>query len=135
MARLAGEYGRDVMAVPGSPLDARSHGCNHLIREGAILVQSADDIAELVETFEGTARSTFRDSAVAQYDPGDGPAGSDAVDSIAALLGTAPVAIDELIRQSGVASGTVHDALIDLELAGRLLRHAGGRVSLAPGSA
>jgi len=133
-ARLAGEYGREVMAVPGSPLDARSHGCNHLIREGAILVQSADDIAELVETFEGTARSTFRDGGAAEYEGAD-PEDGDMVDTISRLLGIAPVAIDELIRQSGAASGTVADALLDLELAGRLVRHAGGRVSLSPSSA
>ena len=133
-ARLAGEYGREVMAVPGSPLDARSHGCNHLIRDGAILVQSADDIAELVETFEGTARSTFRDSGLADYqaDDSDGSDSAAMVDAIAGLLGMAPVAIDELIRQSGAAPGTVQDALLDLELAGRLMRHAGGRISLTP---
>ena len=132
-ARLAGEYGREVMAVPGSPLDARAQGCNRLIREGAILVQSAEDIAELVETFEGTARSTFRDGGLADYqgaDPEEADS-ADAVEQIAAMLGAAPVAIDELIRQSGAAPGTVQDALLDLELAGRLERHAGGRVSLS----
>jgi len=133
-ARLAGDYGREVMAVPGSPLDARSHGCNHLIREGAILVQSADDIAELVETFEGTARSTFRDPGLADYqaDDRDERDSAEIVDTIAGLLGTAPVAIDELIRQSSAAPGRVQDALLDLELAGRLVRHAGGRISLTP---
>jgi DNA processing protein len=132
-ARLAGEYGREVMAVPGSPLDARAHGCNRLIREGAILVQSADDIAELVNTFAGTARSTFRESVQADY---TGPEGDDGgepglVPQIAALLGSAPVTVDEVIRQSGGPAGAVQDALIDLELAGRLERHAGGRVSLS----
>jgi DNA processing protein len=133
-ARLAGEYGRELMAVPGSPLDARSHGCNRLIRDGAILVQSADDIAELVDTFDGTARSTFREHGPADY---QAPAivDGDMVNAIAGLLGTAPVAIDELIRQSGAAPGTVQDALLDLELAGRLERHAGGRISLIPSSA
>jgi DNA processing protein len=118
--------------VPGSPLDARAHGCNQLIRDGAILVQSAEDIAELVETFEGTARSTFRDSGFADYlgpDPEE-DISTDVVESIAGLLGAAPVGVDELIRQSGAAPGTVQDALLDLELAGRLVRHAGGRVSL-----
>ncbi|WP_420382997.1 DNA-processing protein DprA [Novosphingobium sp.] len=132
-ARLAAEYGREVMAVPGSPLDARSHGCNHLIREGAILVQSADDIAELVDTFEGTARSTFRDGALSEYLAGDADSAG-VVDRIAGLVGVAPVAIDELIRQSGATPGAVADALLDLELAGRLERHAGGRVSLIPPS-
>ncbi len=131
-ARLAGEFGREVMAVPGSPLDARAHGCNSLIRDGAILVQSADDIAELVDTFAGTARSTFRETGVPDYAAvtDDAAAATDLVAIVAALLGTAPVGVDELIRQSGGAPGPVQDALLDLELAGRLLRHAGGRVSL-----
>lgn len=127
-ARLAGEFGREVMAVPGSPLDPRARGCNALIRDGAILVQSADDIAELVQTFEGSARSTFREpSGAIAPDWTDSPIGHDA---IVGLIGLAPVAVDELVRQSGAAPGVVHDALIDLELAGRLQRHAGGRVSL-----
>jgi DNA processing protein len=130
-ARLAGEYGREVMAVPGLPLDARSHGCNMLIREGAILVQSADDIAELIDTFAGAARSTFREAASVATGAGDEEPSADIVVRIGALLGQAPVAVDEVIRQSGAPPGLVHDALIDLELAGRLLRHAGGRVSLA----
>lgn len=129
-ARLAGEYGREVMAVPGSPLDSRSHGCNRLIRDGAILVQSADDIAELVETFAGTARSTFREPAGAVFDPPDEADLAAAGLSIADLIGHAPVSIDELVRQSGIGAALVQDALIDLELAGRLQRHAGGRVSL-----
>lgn len=129
-ARLAGEYGREVMAVPGSPLDSRSHGCNRLIRDGAILVQSADDIAELVETFAGTARSTFREAAGAVIDPPDEADLAAAGQSIAELIGHAPISIDELVRQSGIGAALVQDALIDLELAGRLQRHAGGRVSL-----
>jgi len=129
-ARLASDYGREVMAVPGSPLDARAHGCNLLIRDGAILVQSADDIAELIDTFAGQPRSRFRDSAAEAPAYADAEPDPDIVARIGALLGQAPVAVDEVIRQSGAAPGAVHDALIDLELAGRLLRHAGGRVSL-----
>lgn len=129
-ARLAAEFGREVMAVPGSPLDSRSHGCNRLIRDGAILVQSAADIAELVDTFAGTARSTFREAAGAYAAPADAEELVEAGAAIADLLGTAPVSIDEIVRQSGAPAGLVQDALIDLELAGRLLRHAGGRVSL-----
>ena len=61
-ARLAGEYGREVMAIPGSPLDSRAHGCNQLIRDGAVLVQTPDDVMELLSAFDGTPRSTFRDA-------------------------------------------------------------------------
>src|SRR5690606_1414287 len=61
-ARLAGEYGREVMAIPGSPLDARSHGCNQLIREGAVLVQAPEDVVELLSGFDGAPRSSLREA-------------------------------------------------------------------------
>jgi DNA processing protein len=128
-ARLAAEAGREVMAVPGSPLEPRSQGCNQLIREGAVLVQSAGDVAELLSGFDGTPRSTFREAAaVFDYTAEDLDA---ALADIEGLLTAAPVAIDELIRQSGESAGAVHTALLELEIAGRLTRHAGGRVSLS----
>ena len=128
-ARLAGEAGREVMAVPGSPLEPRSQGCNQLIREGAVLVQSAADVIELISGFDGQPRSTFREHP-AEFellpdDLGHSPA------DVASLLTTAPVAVDELIRQSGEGTAAVQLALLELELAGRLVRHAGGRVSRA----
>lgn len=127
-ARLAGEAGREVMAIPGSPLDARSQGCNQLIRDGAVLVQGAEDVIELLSGFDGTPRSTFREAApsylvaedLAEAEPAD----------IAGLLTTAPVAVDELIRQSGEGAAAVQMALLELEISGRLQRHAAGRVSL-----
>ena len=127
-ARLAGEYGREVMAIPGSPLDSRSHGCNQLIRDGGVLVQSVEDVIELLCAFDGTPRSTFREAVpayVAAVELADEPA------DIAALLTTAPIAVDELIRQSGTSAAAVQLALLELEIAGRLARHAGGRVSLS----
>lgn len=135
-ARLAAEAGREVMAVPGSPLDSRSRGCNELIRDGAILVQSADDIAELLERFDGPQRLKLREPVWTGRDTDEADfaalAPSDeGVADIAHLLSAAPVATDELIRQSGTSAGAVQMALIELELAGRLIRHAGGRVSLA----
>ncbi|MDF8333937.1 DNA-processing protein DprA [Novosphingobium cyanobacteriorum] len=132
-ARLAGEAGREVMAVPGSPLDSRSHGCNQLIRDGAILVQNAQDVAELLQGFTGSPRSTFREALAPVYTAvPDAELESDPAD-IAGLLGTAPVSIDEIVRQSGASAGAVQTALLELELAGRLQRHAGGRVSLVQG--
>ncbi len=128
-ARLAGEAGREVMAVPGSPLEPRAQGCNQLIREGAVLVQSAADVIELLSHFDGTPRSSFRE-ATAPYFAADEELGDDPAD-VAALLTTAPVAVDELIRQSGASAPAVQLALLELELAGRLVRHAAGRVSLA----
>ena len=127
-ARLAGEFGREVMAIPGSPLDSRSHGCNQLIREGAVLVQSPEDVIELLSGYDGRPREVLRESArsVAIAEPlAEDPA------DIAALLTTAPVAVDELIRQSGESAAAVQLALLELEIAGQLARHAGGRVSLA----
>jgi DNA processing protein len=128
-ARLAGEFGREVMAIPGSPLEPRSHGCNQLIRDGAALVQSADDVIELVTGFTGQPRSRFRETVPASYDAVEELADEPA--DIHSLLTAAPVAVDELIRQSGEGAAAVQLALLELEIAGRLTRHAGGRVSLA----
>ena len=129
-ARLAGEYGREVMAIPGSPLDARSHGCNHLIREGAVLVQEPSDVVELLSTFDGAPRSTFREPSAAFEAVPEDLAEAEPVE-IAQLLTSAPVSVDELIRQSGAGSAAVQLALLELEIAGRLERHAGGKVSLS----
>lgn len=127
-ARLAAEAGREVMAIPGSPLEARSQGCNELIREGAVLVQSAADVIELVSAFDGVPRSSFREVPAAFEAQTDEL--SDTPADIAALLTTAPIGVDELIRQSGDSPAAVQLALLELELAGRLVRHAAGRVSL-----
>ena len=129
-ARLAGEAGREVMAIPGSPLEPRSLGCNQLIRDGAVLVQSPEDVVELLHGFDGTRRSTFREpSAGFDYAP-DELAEAEAA-NIAGMLTLAPVAVDELIRQSGESTAAVQLALMELEVTGQLQRHAGGRVSLA----
>jgi DNA processing protein len=127
-ARLAGESGREVMAIPGSPLDARAQGCNQLIREGAMLVQSADDVIELLSGFDGNPRSIFREMSAA-YTAVDELANEPA--DIADLLTTAPISVDELIRQSSEPAAAVQLSLLELELAGLLVRHAGGRVSLS----
>jgi DNA processing protein len=125
-ARIAAEAGREVMAVPGSPLDPRAQGCNLLIREGATLVQSVDDILEMIRPIDPRA-------VRAPTSGFQGPPIEDASDAdrraVTGLLGPAPVAADELIRQSGLAPAVVQTVLIELELAGRLERHAGGRVS------
>lgn len=129
-ARAALDQGREIMAVPGSPMDARAGGCNQLIREGAILVQRAEDVIELVTSFHGTPRSTFREDGESYLAEDEGLDEAGDPGAIAALLTTAPVAVDELVRLSGQGAGAVQLALIELELAGRLTRHAGGRVSL-----
>lgn len=128
-ARLAAESGREVMAIPGSPLEGRATGCNQLIRDGAVLVQTPDDVIELMTGFDGSPRSTFRESTPAYVFADDELADAEPAD-VTALLTTAPVAVDELIRQSGTNASAVQMALLELEIAGRLTRHAGGRVSL-----
>jgi DNA processing protein len=129
-ARLAAEAGREVMAVPGSPLDPRAQGCNQLIRDGATLVQNAADVIEALGPIEPRVRSTPADYAHAAPERLDG--GDDALGVVEELLGPSPVPVDEIIRLSGVSSGAVQMALLELDLAGRLERHAGGKVSLRP---
>jgi DNA processing protein len=126
-ARLAAEAGRDVMAVPGSPLEPRAQGCNLLIREGATLVQSAADILETIRPID--PRMVRAPASPFDGRPGDEPGDADRR-ALTGLLGPVPVAIDELIRQSGLPAATVALILLELELAGRIERHAGGRVSV-----
>ena len=127
-ARLAGEAGREVMAVPGSPLDPRAQGCNQLIREGATLIQNADDVVEAVGSID------IRMVRQGSFDFAGEPVSSDVAVSersaVIALLGHAPVPVDELIRLSGLSPAVVQTVLLELELAERLDRLAGGRVSL-----
>ncbi len=127
-ARLAAEAGREVMAVPGSPLDPRAQGCNQLIRDGATLVQNAADVVEAIRPFASQVRS-----APSHYEMAAEPMnGEDALGVVEELLGPSPVPVDEIIRLSAVPSGAVQMALLELDLAGRLDRHAGGKVSLRP---
>ncbi len=126
-ARLAAEAGREVMAVPGSPLDPRAQGCNLLIREGATLVQNAADVMELLRPIDPRAVR----APVARFEASPPEDASDTDRrTITGLLGPVPVGVDELIRQSGLAPAVVQTVLLELELGGRLERHAGGRASL-----
>ena len=126
-ARLAGEQGREVMAVPGFPADPRAQGCNGLLRDGATLVQNAEDILEALGPIDPRALREPREPYVApsMHDLRDGERSR-----ITGLMGMSPVPVDELVRLSGLAPALVQTALLELELAGRLQRHAGGRVSL-----
>ena len=127
-ARLAAEAGREVMAVPGSPLDPRAQGCNQLIRDGATLIQTAADVMESVTNLNGKVASPTR-SFEHQADP-PVDAEPDIRIRIEELLGPSPVPVDEIVRQSGAEPGAVQLILLELDLAGRLDRHAGGKVSL-----
>jgi len=128
-ARLATEAGREVMAVPGSPLDPRAQGCNQLIRDGATLVQAAADVLESLRPIDGRVASTALPFGHAvTVVPMD--ADPDIRARIEELLGPSPVPVDELIRLSGADTGAIQLILLELDLAGRLDRHAGNKVSL-----
>lgn len=127
-ANIATGIGREVMAVPGSPLDPRSHGCNHLIRNGATLVQSVDDVIEAMTPLGGRmmqGENRFLELPMMDAEPYDG-----ARAAIVALLGPVPTPVDELVRLSSLTPAMVQTILLELELAGRLARHAGARVAL-----
>nr|WP_294846538.1 DNA-processing protein DprA [uncultured Sphingomonas sp.] len=128
-ARLAAEAGREVMAVPGSPLDPRAQGCNQLIRDGATLVQNAADVMEAVSTLSGrvaSPRAAFE--PISDISPLDADEGVRA--RIENLLGPSPAQVDDLVRMSGASAGEVQLVLLEMDLAGRIDRHAAGRVSL-----
>jgi DNA processing protein len=125
-ARIAAEQGREVFAVPGSPLDPRAAGTNDLIKQGATLTTCAADVIEVVEPIMGRP--------VELREPDDDPLASEpeAGDRarIIGLLGPSPILLDDLIRMAGVSPAIARTVLLELELAGRLERHGGGLVSL-----
>jgi DNA processing protein len=126
-ARLAGDYGREVMAIPGSPLDPRARGCNQLIREGATLVQDASEILELVQPLDlRMPVRKARPSTIALT----AEAGEPERRAVTELLGMSFVPVDEIVRQSGLPSPLVQSVLLEYELAGKLERGAGAKVRL-----
>lgn len=140
-ARLAADFGREVMAVPGSPIDPRAQGCNTLIREGGTLVQSSADVLEALSAFDADGAGGTLGGRFQLADPGAIFADiaaqvpedvyADARPMLLGLLSPAPVPIDELVRQSGLATAIVANVLLDLELEGVIARHAGGRIATA----
>ena len=156
-ARFAGEQGREVFAVPGSPLDPRAEGTNDLIRSGANFCTKVEDIVAAIEPLlRGPRRadlfaeraspdmsSTLWDEAGLEHldrssEDDDGDLAPTAIDSseeamrerVVRLLGPSPVALDDLVRLSNLRIGEVQSALLDLELAGRIERHGGTLVSM-----
>lgn len=127
-ARLAADAGREVMAVPGSPLDPRAQGCNQLIRDGATLIQTAADVMESITHLNGKVASPSRPFEHQSAPPID--LEPDIRVHIEELLGPSPVPVDEIVRLSGAEPGVVQLVLLELDLAGRLDRHAGNKVSL-----
>ncbi len=134
-ARLAGEQGRDVFAVPGSPLDPRSSGANKLIRDGAILVESVEDILDAIQNRSRTTPHEMKAPAsIFEESKNPDPVKAAEVDGarsiIAELLAPSPIGIDELVQISKLPSAIVMHVILELELAGTAARHAGGKVSL-----
>ncbi|WP_334161310.1 DNA-processing protein DprA [Phenylobacterium sp.] len=122
-ARLAAEQGREVLAVPGSPLDPRAKGCNDLIRQGAALCEGAEDVLRALEGLRGFREPDRRYLA----DPGPPP--DDGLrDRVAALLSPTPVSRDEIVRAVGAPAPAVFAALVELSLAGRAELQPGGMV-------
>ncbi|MCL4132353.1 UNVERIFIED_CONTAM: hypothetical protein GTU68_054557 [Idotea baltica] len=128
-ARTALDQGRDVLAVPGHPFDARAAGCNMLIRDGATLVRGARDILDHLGDPKSTSpelpfdppapkQATLRETALLHSD-------------ILSRLGSTPIAEDQLIRSLGSAATAVAPLLMDLELDGKVVRQAGGMLARA----
>jgi DNA processing protein len=160
-ARFALEQGREVFAVPGSPLDPRAEGANDLIRQGATLCTDVEHVVSVLTPLiereqptglretsgepgeeplwdeleidgggaSGLDKVTPAPAASVLHGNGAAPVSADP-ERLVALLGPAPIGIDDLVRMSGLAVRDVHAALLDLELAGRLARHGGNAVSL-----
>jgi DNA processing protein len=133
-ARFALEQGREVFAVPGSPLDSRAEGTNGLIKQGATPVTDADDIIAVLRPIMGTELGAVLPAREAEADEGEKAQQADpAADErarVVALLSPAPVSIDDLIRLSQSSPRVVRMVLLELEIAGRIERHGGGLVSL-----
>ncbi|MGC2856296.1 DNA-processing protein DprA [Novispirillum sp. DQ9] len=133
-ARYAAEQGREVFAVPGSPVDARAAGPNGLIKDGAVLTQGAGDILEVLDDL---LRRPFREPPGQGFDGPPPPLPDDSALSrarraVLEALGPIPVTVDEIIRQCQLSPSVVSMILLELELAGRLERHPGHRVTLLP---
>ena len=125
-ARIAAEQGREVFAVPGSPLDPRAAGTNDLIKQGATLTTGAADIIDAI--------APIMERPIELREPDD-TSSIDEPDSrdrarIVGLLGPSPIGLDDLIRMAGTSPAVVRTVLLELELAGRLERHGAGLVSL-----
>ena len=129
-ARMALEQGREVFAVPGSPLDPRAEGTNGLLKQGATLVTEAADVLSVLQPILGRSF----DLPIEEPEPEPLPAAEPGVDErarIVGLLGPTPVPMDDLVRLSGSSPAVVRMVLLELEIAGRLERHGASLVSLS----
>jgi DNA processing protein len=130
-ARLALEQGREVFAVPGSPLDPRADGSNGLLKQGATLVTEAADVISVLRPILGQFEAPPVEEPEARVPAAGTEPAVDERNRIIALLGPTPVLIDDLVRLSGSSPAVVRTVLLELEIAGRLERQGGGLVSLS----
>jgi len=130
-ARFAAEQGREVFAVPGSPLDPRAEGTNGLIKQGVTPVTETADIVSVLQPIMEEKKIPAQEPASEQSAGEDAEPATDERARIVSLLGPAPVQIDDLVRLSKSSPAVVRMVLLELEIAGRLERHGGGLVSLA----
>jgi DNA processing protein len=129
-ARLALEQGREVFAVPGSPLDPRAEGTNGLIKQGATPVTEAADIISVLQPIMGQPLPLpSPDGEFAEPEPATEPEANERA-RVLGLLSPTPVSLDDLVRLSNSSPRVVRMVLLELEIAGRLERHGGGLVSL-----
>ncbi len=132
-ARLAGEFGRLVFAVPGSPLDPRCEGTNGLLKDGAMIVTTPHDVVEALRPL--TEPDLFRPrpatAPIERSKPLSTPPDDAERDHIVEALGPTPVEIDDIVRHTGLSISAVHSVLLELDMAGRLHRHPGGLVSIS----
>jgi DNA processing protein len=127
-ARMALEQNREVLAVPGSPLDPRAAGSNNLIKQGARMITTARDVIDALTPMLGRAEPRHGMFSAPPGAPEE-PAETER-ERVIEALGPTPIEIDEIIRFTAVPARLVHVVLLELELAGRIERHAGQRVSL-----
>ena len=127
-ARFALEQGREVMAVPGSPLDARARGANRLIKQGAALIESADDV---LHAMEGVSPPTFDEPFADRYAAHHADVPSSLMRAVREALSPTPTHIDEIVRAVDAPHRLVLAALAELELSGEAVTHVGGTASRA----
>lgn len=131
-ARMAGDFGRIVFAVPGSPLDPRCHGTNALLKQGAIVTTGPEDVLEALAPV--SQLDLFEHQVIEEPErPDDAmlPPDDNVRHTIISALGPTPTEIDDIIRHTGLPAASVYLVLLELDLAGRLYRHPGGFVSIS----
>jgi DNA processing protein len=127
-ARLALEQGREVMAVPGSPLDPRAKGANRLIKQGAALIESAEDV---LHAMEGIQPPSFSEPFSDEYKPRDADVPPALMRAVREALSPTPTHIDEIVRAVDAPHRLVLAVIAELELSGLAQTHVGGTASLA----